>query len=318
MSAEKKHITASIDDVLRADSELDDLDFKQAFDPDSAGDWLELLKDVVAIANSGGGFIVIGCLNNGHAVGVSDSLLKALDSATTDAKVFTYTGAHLKSVTATAHEKDGKPVVVVRIADAEYPMSFIKVGNYAIDGGKGQKTAFNQGNLYFRHCAKSEAAHPDDLRKFVDRKIAQVKEFWLAGIRQVVEAPTDTVVTVVPSEVRLSNASDAPSIKITPEIIEKLVKAPMVDHTHPFRQKEVIEEFNKRMVEKVHINTHDLLCVRRAHSIHRDLKYCYNMNWSSPRYSEAFVVWLVQQFTADSQFFVKARETADELKSQRE
>lgn len=304
----------SIENVLCADSELDELDFKQAFNPNAPGDWLELIKDIVAISNSGGGYIVIGCLNNGHPDGVPNELLPALDSAIIDAKIFNYTGVHPKSITATAHQKDDKTIVAVRIAESEYPMPFIKVGTYSVDGGKGQKTAFNQGNLYFRHSAKSEPAHADDIRKFVDRKIAQVKEFWLAGIRQVVEAPADTIVTVVPSEIRLSNTSDGPSVKITPEIIEKLLKAPLVDHTHPYRQKEVIEAFNKRMMEKAHINTHDLLCVRRAHNIHRDLKYCYNMNWSSPRYSETFVEWLIQGYTDDSQIFVKAREKADQIK----
>ena len=306
----------AIDDVLCADCELDELDFKQAFNPNAPGDWLELIKDIVAVSNSGGGYVVIGCLNNGHAVGVQPQLLPALDSAVIDAKVFNYTGVHLESVSTAAHQKDGRTVVVVRIPACEYPMPFIKVGSYAVEGGKGQKTAFNHGNLYFRHSAKSEPAHADDLRKFVDRKISLIKEFWLAGIRQVVEAPADSVVTVVPAEIRLSNSPDAQNVKVTPEIIEKLLKAPMVDQTHPYRQKEVIAEFNKRMSDKFRINPHDLLCVRRAHNIHRDLKYCYNMNWNSPRYSEAFVEWLIQNFKDDSEFFEKARQTAARIKSE--
>jgi len=304
----------SIENVLCADSELDELDFKQAFNPNAPGDWLELIKDIVAISNSGGGYIVIGCLNNGHPDGVPDELLPALDSAIIDAKIFNYTGVHLKSITPTVHKKDDKTIVVIRISESEYPMPFIKVGTYSVDSGKGQKTAFNHGNLYFRHSAKSEPAHADDIRKFVDKKIAQVKEFWLNGIRQVVEAPADTVVAVLPSEIRLSNTPDAQSVKMTPDIIEKLLKAPMVDQTHPYRQKEVIEAFNNRMADTTRINTHDLLCVRRAHNIHRDLKYCYNMNWSSPRYTESFVEWLIQSYAEDNQFFEKAREKAEQIR----
>src|ERR1700745_3001494 len=34
------------------------VDFKTAFDPDRASDWCELIKDMVAVANSGGGTIL--------------------------------------------------------------------------------------------------------------------------------------------------------------------------------------------------------------------------------------------------------------------
>lgn len=36
------------------------LDFKSAFDPASQADWCEIIKDIVAFANTGGGAIVIG------------------------------------------------------------------------------------------------------------------------------------------------------------------------------------------------------------------------------------------------------------------
>jgi hypothetical protein len=94
----------------------------------------------------------------------------------------------------------------------------------------------------------------------------------------------------------------------------KMIQAPMVDTTHPYRQKEVIDAFNKRMEGKVQINQHHVLCVRRAFSIHRDLKYCYNMNWSSPRYSEAFLEWLVDSYKRDPKFFEKAKRKAAKSK----
>jgi len=41
-------------------AETDDLDFKEQFDPMSRQDWCELIKDIAAIANSGGGAIIVG------------------------------------------------------------------------------------------------------------------------------------------------------------------------------------------------------------------------------------------------------------------
>ena len=36
------------------------IDFKERFDPDSKGEWVELIKDFAAMANSGGGAVVVG------------------------------------------------------------------------------------------------------------------------------------------------------------------------------------------------------------------------------------------------------------------
>jgi predicted HTH transcriptional regulator len=174
-------MSVTIDDALRAESELDELDFKQTFNPDSAGDWLELTKDIVAISNSGGGFVLIGCLDNGHAVGVDQHLTSCLDPALLADKVYRYTGVHLSGLRTISCRKETKTLTAVQIPAAEFPMPFTKVGTYAIEANK-QRTAFSQGTLYFRHSAKSEPANSDDLRKFVEHKVEQVKAFWLGGI----------------------------------------------------------------------------------------------------------------------------------------
>ena len=42
------------------------LDFKSSFDPESKQDWCELIKDIVAMSNSGGGSIVVGVDDDGN------------------------------------------------------------------------------------------------------------------------------------------------------------------------------------------------------------------------------------------------------------
>ena len=51
--------------IATAEDETADLDFKSAFDPASTRDWCELVKDIVAFANSGGGCIVFGVNDDG-------------------------------------------------------------------------------------------------------------------------------------------------------------------------------------------------------------------------------------------------------------
>ena len=44
------------------------LEFKECFDINSAQDWCEIIKDIVAIANSGGGILVFGAKSDGTPV----------------------------------------------------------------------------------------------------------------------------------------------------------------------------------------------------------------------------------------------------------
>jgi predicted HTH transcriptional regulator len=45
------------------------VEFKEQLDPADGGDWCEVIKDIVAIANSGGGSIVLGIKNDGTPSG---------------------------------------------------------------------------------------------------------------------------------------------------------------------------------------------------------------------------------------------------------
>ncbi|MFN2471798.1 MAG: RNA-binding domain-containing protein [Gaiellaceae bacterium] len=58
------------------------VEFKEQFDRTNDGEWLELFKDFVAIANIGGGVIVIGVRNDGTASGADVRPVLALDGAT--------------------------------------------------------------------------------------------------------------------------------------------------------------------------------------------------------------------------------------------
>jgi hypothetical protein len=308
-------IQASLDEILSAKAELDWLDFKRSFDPNSNGDWLELIKDVVAMANSGGGAIMIGCLDNGDPTdAVQPGLLKLMDTAVFETKIFNYTACHLNGISVSQQIKSSLPVIFIQVPAAEYPMPFVKVGTYCLPDKVTQRTAFSQGTLYFRHSAKSEPAHADDLRKFVERKLREMKDFWMSGIRQIVDAPANSTFAVVPKTIRLSNSPEATEIKATPEILDQLVHLPSLDITHPHRESDAAREFNDRMKGKVRIQPHYIRYVRKAHKIEEEPKFFCKVKFMPPRYSDAFVGWLVEQATADTSFFSKAKASADQLK----
>jgi len=80
------------------------------------------------------------------------------------------------------------------------------------------------------------------------------------------------------------------------------------DDAYPYRQKELVDELNKRLGKKK-ANRYDVDCVRRVHQI--DAKsapqFCQKPKFGSLQYSDAFIDWLVEQVDGDAKFFAKTR-----------
>ncbi len=70
-----------LDKALTATRESRPIEFKEEFDVRSTRDWCEILKDIVAMANTGGGVILVGLDNKGEPVGSDVRALLDLDSA---------------------------------------------------------------------------------------------------------------------------------------------------------------------------------------------------------------------------------------------
>jgi hypothetical protein len=300
----------SIERAQLAKRESGKLDFKERFDPGVRAEWPELLKDFVAMANSGGGLIVIGVCNNGSVSEADVSPVLSLDPAKITDKVEKYTGVHFAEFDIQPIERDGQSVALIEIGAAQdAPIVFTQVGTYMPVGETQQKTAFSKGTVYVRHGAKSEPATTADLRRFLDRRIAQLREQWLDRVRQVIEAPEGALVAMVetteseidgtPTTIRLTDDPAAPTYgKLSP------------DQTHPYRQKELLEEINARLPAGVTVNTHDMLSVRRVHDIREAThpQFAHEPRFASRQYSKAFAEWLLDQFKRDATFFRRAKD----------
>ena len=62
-------------------SETERVDYKDSFAPSAQADWLEIIKDIVALANSGGGAIIFGIADDGTANGFDCAPLFSIDPA---------------------------------------------------------------------------------------------------------------------------------------------------------------------------------------------------------------------------------------------
>jgi len=150
------------------------------------------------MANSGGGGVIVGVKDNGHPSGWDPSSLLQYDHAKIVDRISRYVGEPFADFEIRPEEWKGKPVATIVISRVPIPMVFVQPGTYDVGNGK-QKTAFGRGTIYFRHGAKSETAHPRDLRIVLERELERVRKSWLGNIRKVVSAPAGSRVEVLAS-----------------------------------------------------------------------------------------------------------------------
>jgi predicted HTH transcriptional regulator len=163
-----------LSELLASSSETATVDFKSQFDVDGAGDWLEIIKDIAALANSGGGTILIGVADDGTPSGSDVSGALTIDPADLTNRIHKYTATHFHGFEIVECAKGGHEVCAITVRGCRIPLVFTRVGTYEVTPGR-QKTVFSMGTVYFRHGAKSEPATSDDLRAFMDRELEVVK-----------------------------------------------------------------------------------------------------------------------------------------------
>lgn len=300
--------------ALGRSSERDDVDFKSSFDPTSNRDWLELIKDVAAFANSGGGYILIGLNDDGTPAYSDVSGILAVDPSDLENRLFKYFGQHFSGVEIIETQKQGTEICALRISPARIPIVFSRVGETELPDGK-KKTVFALGTVYFRHGTKSEPGTTDDLRRFLERELEFTRKSWLDGIAKVVEAPAGSRFAVLPPEGSPTGPAGSLPMQLTNDPEAPAYYAVPLDQTHPHRQKEVVKEVNARLAGRKSINMHDIICIRRVYEVQKNISFCYTQNFASPRYSQQFVDWIVAQYEANIDFFEQTRDKYDAAKA---
>lgn len=289
------------------------VDFKESVDVQSTADWCELIKDMVAMANSGGGALVIGVHNDGKPSGADCTALVGLDPAKVVDKIATYTGEQFADFDVRPAQRGAKQVVVIEVQGVFPPMVFVRAGAYDVIGADGKKktrVAFNVGTVYFRHGAKSEPANSHDLKTTFERRLAAERKALMSNVRKVVQMPPGGEVRIIPGELAKAGDPKAVPVRLTDHPDAPTIRSLDPDQTHPFRQTELLAEVNKRLAGTRKVNGFDVLCVRRAHGIDDKPVYCYKPKFGTRQYSEALIDWILDQHKRDNGFFEKARKAA--------
>lgn len=156
--------------LLDSPAESAALDFKETLDLTHAQDRVEFAKDVLAMANTGGGHIVIGVEDQTRKrVGLNETLLPSLrDGKTLNDKIKKYTGGYI--TTSVAHHQLDSPDGTISLALIYVPASPFKIpaqddGTYPEPANpKKQRLSFRKGDVYIRKGDESvKVETPADL-----------------------------------------------------------------------------------------------------------------------------------------------------------
>jgi len=160
---------------------------------------------------------------------------------------------------------------------------------------------------------KSEPGNSEDLRCFVEREVERLRKSWLEGIAKVVEAPVGSRIAILPPANEPTGAAGSMPLRLTDDPAAPAYLALPLDETHPHRAMEVASEVNRRLRRKK-LGTHHIVWIRRVFEIQKNIVFCYTQKHVSPRYSEAFVDWIVEQLEANEKFLGDCKVRYDELK----
>jgi hypothetical protein len=268
------------------------VELAERFDPQAPGAWLELVRDVAALANSGGGVAVVG---------------RDVEEEQLHEELARHAEPEFESFELHDIKRAGRPATAIVVEGvANTPLVFARTGRYRSDDGD-EHVAFARGGLYFRHGSKSEPATGADVRDFIKRQLDATRSQWLANIRQVMHAPDGAEVAVIETAER-DDEGRPTLIRLTTDPHAPLYGQVDPDRSHPYRQKEVIREVNARLSGES-VNAFDVLSVRRVHAIGEDTRpeFVHVPKFGSPQYSDAFVDWLVAERERDPDFFARAK-----------
>lgn len=170
-------------------SERPDFELKLTFD-DSTRGWAELLKDIVSMANFGGGLICFGIDNNGEKAGLHTSLLSKLDPAQVSNKITSKSAARIET---NYHEVAQGDLLLgfLIVRSSGQLVVFDHDGDFA-DSERRQNKAFQKGVVYTRRPGGNIAASQRDLDLLVERVVGDRTRIFLSRIERIANLPPDS------------------------------------------------------------------------------------------------------------------------------
>lgn len=186
------------------------LDYKRDWVGDNQA-IVELTKDVVAMANTAGGYVIFGVGDDGEEVGLADEEIERLDEAILRTQVQGYLGTGLDLFVNKRIEVKGKPFAVLTVLrSSRSPLVFEHDGQYSDQRGR-MRPVFRAGDVYVRHGSASQKWNQDDVRTINARVVDRERERWIKEVvpdlrRLMQEAAPGPVAQLTPQEILHTDA----------------------------------------------------------------------------------------------------------------
>lgn len=169
-------------------------ELKREFSP-STHSWAELAKDIVAMANSGGGVILFGVDDNGLRRGLPESLLRVLDAAKVTDQLRRRAPSASVSTAYLERTYYKKLYGALIVQPLRVPLVFDKEWGYQGADGK-PRIAIQPGVLYVRTPGKSAPASQADVHQVWEQSVSLAFEKTMARIERVASLPFDSELIV--------------------------------------------------------------------------------------------------------------------------
>lgn len=172
-------------------------DLKLTIDPDNPKAKVELVKDLVAMANGGGGQIIFGC-NETTQLGIDEATARKLDSAKVSDLISSFVRPAIVKV---EHEiiplAAGRCLYKLAVTAPEYPIVMSKKGDWSGMSNQRDKPLFNEGDVWYRENTRVKRITFEYLRSWIDGIRQREREGVLERISKVIDIPDGAEITIV-------------------------------------------------------------------------------------------------------------------------
>lgn len=217
--AEDPLSTEAFESLLNYREEDSLVDYKETFGA-TEKEWLEITKDLMAFANTSGGYLIFGVRDATYElVGLSPDAVKTLTH--TDLilqKINRFFDPSLRKLRSKEFKYDTKNFVVLFIPESLGITHVISQdGSFNLPSGE-KKPILRKGTFYVRRSGGNQLGGTRDLDDIFSRRMELFRESLLQKIARVVEAPAESEVLILSPE-HLSGNEKRIVIDNTPEAI---------------------------------------------------------------------------------------------------
>jgi predicted HTH transcriptional regulator len=169
--------TEKVRELIERRSESAKLDYKESYQPSHRVSVVRFVKHVIAMANTSGGYLVIGVADDGTVKGLKATQTAAIDEATLRAQVTSFCDVTIPlSLQKDVTYQSAKLAIVTVLPVPDRVTVTTRDGTVP---GKGSANLFRAGDVLVRHGSASERWNQADAEWITDRIVKARREQWL-------------------------------------------------------------------------------------------------------------------------------------------